>query len=92
MPPAKGREPVKKELASVVASMKDLKLEMIGDADVTVADRGDPAVVRAPYRMSYIDAKRKPIADHGTSLTVFKKVDGQWKILIDTNVSEVAPQ
>lgn len=92
MPPAKGRDAVKKELASVVTSMKDLKLEMVGDADVTVADAGDLAVVKAPYRMSYVDAKRKPIEDHGTSLTVFKKVDGKWKILIDTNISEVAPQ
>ena len=92
MPPAKGREAVKKELVSVVTSMKDLKLEMVGDADITVADAGDLAVVKAPYRMSYLDAKRKPIEDHGTSLTVFKKVDGKWKILIDTNISEVPPQ
>lgn len=92
MPLTKGRDAVKKELASVVASMKDLKLEMVGDAEVTVADAGDLAVVRAPYRMSYVDAKRKPIQDHGTSLTVFRKVDGTWKILIDTNISEVPPQ
>ena len=91
MPPAQGREAVKKELATVVASMKNLKLS-IGDASVTVADAGDLAVVKAPYQMSYLNAKGKPAADRGTSLTIFKKVNGQWKILIDTNISEVAPQ
>lgn len=90
MPVAKGREAVKKELVSVVASMKNLKLE-IGDADVTVADAGDLAAVKAPYRMSWADAKGKPVTDHGTSLTIFKKVNGQWRILIDTNISEVPP-
>ena len=90
MPPAVGREAVKKELATVVASMKNLKLS-IGDAAVTVADAGDLAVVKAPYRMSYVDAKGKQAEDHGTTLTVFKKVNGQWKILIDTNISEVPP-
>ena len=89
MPPAKGRDAVKKQFASM-ASVKNLKLE-IGDVDVTVADAGDLAAVKAPYRMSWADAKGKPVTDHGTSLTVFKKVNGQWKILIDTNVSEVPP-
>jgi uncharacterized protein (TIGR02246 family) len=88
MPPAVGREAVKKELASTFASMKNFKLT-IGDAAVTVADAGDLAVVKAPYRLTYVDAKGKQVEDHGTTLTVFKKLSGQWKILIDTNISEV---
>jgi hypothetical protein len=49
------------------------------------------AVVKAPYRMTYTDAKGEKTDDHFTSLTVFRKVNAQWRILYDTNVSEVAP-
>ena len=91
MPPAQGPDAVKKEYASVMASLKNLELSL-GEAVVNIADAGDLAVVKAPYHMTYTDAKGKKAEDHGTSMTVFKKVDGQWKILYDTNVSEVAPQ
>ena len=91
MAPSQGPDAVKKEVASVLASMKNLNLGM-GDAVVTVADAGDLAVVKAPYHLTYTDAKGKKAEDHGTSITVFKKVNGQWKILYDTNASEVAPQ
>lgn len=90
MPPVTGPDAVGKEFASMLASMKNLKISF-SDAVVTVADAGDLAVLKALYRMSYTDAKGKPGEDHGTSMTVFKKVNGQWKILYDTNVSEVAP-
>ena len=89
-PPAQGPDAVKKMFASVVAAMKNLNLSF-ADAVVTVADAGDLAVVKAPYHMTYTDAKGKKAEDHGTSMTVFKKVNGQWKILYDTNASEVAP-
>jgi len=90
MPPSQGSDAVKKQVASVLASMKNLNLSM-GDAVVTIADAGDLAVVKAPYQLTYTDAKGKKAEDHGTSMTVFKKVNGQWKILYDTNASEVAP-
>ena len=91
MPSTQGRAAVTKEFASLLASMKNLNMT-IGDIAVTVADAGDLAVVKAPYQMSYTDAKGKKVTDHGTTMTVFKKVSGQWKILYDTNVSEVPPQ
>ena len=90
MPPAQGRAAITKEFAAVLAGMKNFKLTL-GDIAVTVADAGDLAVVKAPYRESYVDAKGKQAEDHGTTLTVFKKVNSQWKILIDTNISEVPP-
>lgn len=91
MPPPQGRDAVKKTFAALLGSMKNVKLT-IGDAVVTVADAGDLAVVKAPYQMSYVDPKGKKTDDHGTTLTVFKKVNGQWKAFIDANISEVAPQ
>jgi len=90
MPPAQGRDAVKEEFTSAFGSMKNLNVSF-GDAIVTVADAGDLAVVKAPYRMTYTDAKGKKADDHGTSMTVFQKVNGQWRILYDMNVSEVAP-
>ena len=90
-PPAQGPAAVQKEFASVAASMKDLQITL-GDPVVTVADAGDVAVVKAPYHLTYTGAKGKKAEDHGTSMTVFKKANGQWKILYDTNISEVAPQ
>jgi uncharacterized protein (TIGR02246 family) len=89
-PPAKGPAAVAKELASVLASMKNVKITF-GEPAVTIADAGDLAVLATQYRMTYVDAKRKAMEDHGSSMTVFKKVNGQWQILYDTNVSEVAP-
>jgi uncharacterized protein (TIGR02246 family) len=91
MPPSQGPAAVTKQLASVFASMKNLNVS-VGDIVVTVADAGDLAVVKAPYQMTYTDPKGKKTTDHGTSMTVFKKVNGQWKALYDTNISEVAPQ
>lgn len=90
MPPTQGPEAVKKEYVTVMASMRNLSLT-VGDIVVTVADAGDLAVAKAPYHLAYTDAKGKTAQDHGTSMTVFKKVNGEWKILYDTNVSEVAP-
>ena len=88
LPMAQGPSAVMRQFASVIASQKNIKLNF-GDALITVADAGDLAVVRAPYRMTFVDAKGKAAEDHGTTLTVFKKVNGQWKALIDTSISEV---
>jgi uncharacterized protein (TIGR02246 family) len=90
-PPAQGHAAVSKLFAATMMTMKNLNITF-GDIAVTVADAGDFAVVKAPYRMSYTDPKGKKAEDHGTSMTVFKKVNGQWKILYDKNISEVAPQ
>ena len=89
MPPAKGPEAVQKTMTAALAAMKDPKVSM-GAVNVTIAEAGDLAVVTAPYQLSGTDPKGKAVNDHGTSMTVFKKVNGQWKILYDTNISEVA--
>lgn len=52
-----------------------------------------PGVVQAegPYRMSFTDAKGKKQEDRGTTLTVLRKINGEWKVLYDTNLGEIAP-
>lgn len=91
MPSTKGRVAIQKEMTTVFSSMKNLKVS-IGASNVTVSDAGDLAVIEAPYQMSSTDPKGKKVADHGTTMTIFKKVNGEWKILYDTNISAVAQQ
>ncbi len=90
MAPMQGHAAIAKGLASVMATMKNLALTM-GDAVVTISSAGDLAVVKAPYRMTFTDPKGRKAEDRGTSMTVFRKVNGQWKILYDTAMSEVMP-
>ena len=44
------------------------------------------------YHLTFSDPKGKKMEDHGTTMTIFKKANGQWKIPYATNISEVAPQ
>jgi len=90
MAPAKGRDAAQKALTAAFSPMKNLQASM-GEVTVTIAESGDLAVVQAPYRVTFTDAKGKKAEDHGTSLTVFKKIDGQWRILYDTSVSDATP-
>jgi uncharacterized protein (TIGR02246 family) len=88
--PTQGPAAIGKQFAAFLGSMKNMNIT-IGEGAVTVADAGDVAIIKAPYRMTFTDAKGKKNEDHGTTMTVFRKVNGQWKILYDTNISEVAP-
>ena len=89
-PAAKGREAIQKMYAGLFSSMKNVTVRL-GDLSVHVADAGDFAIVEGPFQMSFTDAKGKKQEDRGTTLTVFRKINGEWKVLYDTNVSEVAP-
>jgi ketosteroid isomerase-like protein len=60
---------------------------------VEIAKSGDLAATRGTYKMTMTDpATKKPIADHGSYVTVYQKqADASWKALSDINVSEVPP-
>jgi uncharacterized protein (TIGR02246 family) len=88
MPAARGHDAIQKLMTTVFSSMKNLKVT-IGASNVAVSDAGDLAVITAPYQISSTDAKGKKLTDHGTTMTIFRKINGQWKILYDANVSEV---
>jgi uncharacterized protein (TIGR02246 family) len=89
-PVAKGRDAIQKMYSGLFSSMKNANVTF-GNLSVRVADAGDFATVEGPYQMSFTDAKGKKQQDHGTTLTVFQKINGAWKILYDTALSEVAP-
>lgn len=89
-PAAKGRDAIQKMYAGLFSAMKKVTVRL-GDLTVHVADAGDYAIVEGPYQMSFTDTKGKKQEDRGTTLTVFRKISGEWKVLYDTNLSEVAP-
>lgn len=49
-----------------------------------VSEAGDMAIDIGSYEMNAKDAKGKPIHDVGKYVTVFKKMNGEWKIVVDT--------
>jgi uncharacterized protein (TIGR02246 family) len=56
------------------------------------AEAGDMIVDIGGYSMKSMDKKGKPMEDVGKYVTIFKKVDGNWKIAVDTfNSDKPAP-
>ncbi|MFL5494302.1 MAG: YybH family protein [Gemmatimonadales bacterium] len=92
MPPntkaMKGPEEIRKGTGAMVRTTKDLKLTF-EPSTITVSDAGDLAAERGTYKLSFTGSRGKKIEDHGNYVTVWKKVDGQWKVLSDINSSEV---
>jgi uncharacterized protein (TIGR02246 family) len=92
MPPGskamKGPDEIRKGVSEMLRNTKDFKLSFAPSA-ITVADAGDLAVERGTYQSSFTGTKGKKIEDHGNYVTVYKKVNGQWKVEADINSSEV---
>jgi uncharacterized protein (TIGR02246 family) len=92
MPPnskaMKGPDEVTKGVGEMLRTTKDFKLTF-APSTITIADAGDMAVERGTYQASFTGPKGKKIEDHGNYVTVYKKVNGQWKVLADMNASEV---
>ena len=93
MPPnskaMKGPDEVRKGTAEMFRATPDFKVTF-EPSTITVADAGDLAAERGTYKLSFTGPKGKKIEDHGNYVTVWKKVDGQWKVLSDINSSEVS--
>jgi uncharacterized protein (TIGR02246 family) len=93
MPPGakamKGPDEVTKGVGAMLRTSKDFKLTF-QPSTIVVADAGDLAAERGTYQASWTGPKGKKIEDHGSYVTVWKKVGGQWKVLSDINASEVA--
>jgi ketosteroid isomerase-like protein len=54
-----------------------------------IAEAGDMAVDVGTYTFNGTDPKGKPMTDNGKYTTVFKKVNGEWKIAVDMFSSNV---
>jgi uncharacterized protein (TIGR02246 family) len=92
MPPnaksMKGPAEVSKGLGEMLRTTKDFNLTF-APSTITIADAGDLAVEHGTYKASFTGPKGKKIEDHGNYVTVYKKVDAQWKVVADINASEV---
>jgi ketosteroid isomerase-like protein len=60
-----------------------LDLKLASNAPI-LGEGGDLIIDVGTYTMKMNDAKGKPMQDVGKYVTIFKKVDGQWKIVVDT--------
>ena len=87
-PAAKGPAAVTALFGSMYRMAKDFTLTF-QPTDVTVSSAGDVAIERGTYQDSWTDPKGKKITDHGSYVTAWKKVNGQWKVYADINASEV---
>ena len=63
----------------------------ISGSEPIISQAGDMVVDVGRYSMKMNDAKGEQVEDIGKYVTVLKKVDGQWKIVVDTFNSDQAP-
>ena len=56
-----------------------------------VSQAGDMVVDLGTYDYQGLDPKQKPVQDVGKYVSVYKQVDGQWKMVVDAWNSDPAP-
>ena len=91
MPAAHGKAAISKVLTEMVGDAAlQLKFQA---ARVEVAKGGDMAYTEGTYTMTMTDPKsKKPMSDHGSYVTVYKKQsDGSWKAVSDIASSGAMP-
>lgn len=84
---ADGHDAIHKSWAGVLA-MPGLDLKFTSNTKV-VSEAGDMAVDLGTYTFAANGPKGKPMTDNGKYVTVWKKVNGEWKILVDTFNSDM---
>ncbi len=79
---ADGQEAIRKSWAGVLA-MPGFALT-VTSGQKTVSQAGDLVVELGTYDFKVTGPKQKPMHDVGKFVTVWKQVNGQWKMLVDT--------
>ena len=65
-------------------------MELVPTANTKiVSEAGDMVVELGTYVFKGADPKGKPMSDIGKYVTVYKRVNGEWKIIVDTYNSDV---
>jgi uncharacterized protein (TIGR02246 family) len=90
MPASKGKAAIQKTLADMVG---DPALSLKFESDrVEIAKSGDVAYTQGHYTMTMTDpATKKPMNDHGSYVTIYKKQADGWKAVQDAAISDVPP-
>lgn len=81
MPKAEGREAIRAAWAGFF-STPGLELTPTSNTKI-VSEAGDMVVDIGSYVFKFTDPSGKAQADTGKYATVFKKVNGEWKIVVD---------
>ena len=84
---ADGHDAIRKGWVEVL-SMPGLDLKFVSNSK-TVSEAGDMVVDLGTYTFTANGPKGKPMTDKGKYVTVFKKVNGEWKIFVDTFNSDM---
>ncbi len=72
--------------------MKDPKLSLTWTPEAPqVSDGGDVAYETGTYRLTMTGPAGEPVQDHGSFVTVFRRVAGAWKYDRDIATSELPP-
>jgi uncharacterized protein (TIGR02246 family) len=81
-PRAESKEAIRQAWVGFL-STPGLDLKLSPNAKV-ISEAGDLVIDLGTYEMNAKDAKGKPTHDVGKYVTAFKKVNGEWKIVVDT--------
>ncbi len=88
-PRADGHEAIRKVWVRFLRT-PGLELNAISSQPI-FTEAGDMIIDVGSYTMKMNDAKGKPMEDVGKYVTIFKKMNGSWKIAVDTFNSDKAP-
>lgn len=84
-----GKEAIRKHLEGMV------KLPQVsisgGPTNIKFSDDGTVAYEEGKFSVSYADAKAKMVKDDGKYLIVWRKLDGKWKTVSESNSMDKAP-
>jgi uncharacterized protein (TIGR02246 family) len=84
-----GKDAIRKHLEDFV---KAPQLAMSGEAtDIKFSDDGSVAYETGKFSVGYADAKGKMVKDAGKYLIVWRKSDGKWKTVAESNSMDKAP-
>ena len=87
MPRVDGRDAIRSAWAGFM-SMPGMELVPTANTKI-VSEAGDMVVELGTYVFRGTDPAGKPMADNGKYVTVYKRVNGEWKIVVDTYNSDL---
>ena len=89
--PAMGRDSVRETWQGIL-DLPDLDLSF-APTEVHVAESGDMAYTIGNYRLAYQDeGQEEPTQESGKYVDIWEKVDGEWKVMVETYNSNLPPQ
>jgi uncharacterized protein (TIGR02246 family) len=88
-PALTGKDAIRKHLDEFV---KLAQLAISGGAtDIKFSDDGSVAYETGKFSVRYADAKGKAVKDDGKYLILWRKSDGKWKVVAESNSMDKAP-